>query len=168
MDGQPERCYAVEQLKALQGSIDSLLQNMVFQRARVEKYKDTDLAAARDTFAELQQVRKRLAQAIGDARLLLMEAEEYQTAKTAAMLQAGLLRFDLMSNVYRPVYDAIQNFIKEFPVEGTANAAVIGRLMNNVKLPCGWRSTRSIPAAIPSLTDDSRGSRIPSRPSRWR
>ena len=75
-----------------------------------------------------------MAQAIGDARLLLMEAEEYQNAKTAAMLQAGLLRFDLMSNVYRPVYDAIQDFIKKFPVDGTANAAVIGRLMNNVRL----------------------------------
>ena len=134
MDGQPERCYAVEQLKTLQGSIDSLLQGMVIQRAKVEKYKDTDLAAARDTFAELQTTRRNLAQAIGDARLLLMETEEYQTAKTAAMLQAGLLRFDLMSNAYRPAYDAIQNFIKEFPVEGTANAAVIGRLMNNIKL----------------------------------
>ncbi|MCI8913802.1 MAG: class I SAM-dependent methyltransferase [Lawsonibacter sp.] len=134
MDGQPERCYAVEQLKTLQGSIADLTQGMVIRRARVEKYKDTDLAAARDTFAELQGIRKQLAQAIGDARLLLMEAEEYQTAKTAAMLQAGLLRFNLMSNAYRPVYDAIQNFIKEFPVEGTANAAVIGRLMNNVKL----------------------------------
>jgi len=134
MSGQPERCYAVEQLKTLQSFIAELMQGMVIRRARVEKYKDTDLAAARDTFAELQQVRKRLAQAIGDARLLLMEAEEYQTAKTAAILQAGLLRFDLMSNVYRPVYDAIQNFIKEFPIEGTANAAVIGRLMNNVKL----------------------------------
>lgn len=134
MSGQPERCYAVEQLKTLQSFIADLMQGMVIRRAKVEKYKDTDLAAARDTFAELQQVRKRLAQVIGDARLLLMEAEEYQTAKTAAMLQAGLLRFDLMSNAYRPVYDAIQNFIKEFPVEGTANAAVIGRLMNNVKL----------------------------------
>ena len=129
MDGQPERCYAVEQLKALQGSIADLTQGMVIRRARLEK-----LAAARDTFAELQQVRKRLAQAIGDARLLLMETEEYQTAKTAAMLQTGLLRFNLMSNVYRPVYDAIQNFIKVFPVDDTANAAVIGRLMNNVKL----------------------------------
>ena len=134
MDGQPERCYAVEQLKTLQSSIADLMQSMVIQRAKVEKYKDTDLAAAQDTFSELQKTRKRLAQAIGDARLLLMEAEEYQTAKTAAMLQAGLLRFDLMSSVYRPVYDAIQNFIKVFPVDGTANAAVIGRLMNNVKL----------------------------------
>ena len=100
----------------------------------MEKYQDTDLAAARDTFAELQKARKRLAQTIGDARLLLMEAEEYQTARTAAILQAGLLRFDLMSNAYRPVYEAIQNFIKKFPVDGTTNAAVIGRLMNNVKL----------------------------------
>ena len=134
MSAQPERCYAIEQLKTLQSSIAELMQGMVIQRAKVEKYKDTDLAAARDTFAQLQVIRRNLAQAIGDARLLLMEAEEYQTAKTAAMLQAGLLRFDLMSNVYRPVYDAIQNFIKEFPVDGTTNAAVIGRLMNNVKL----------------------------------
>ena len=134
MSGQPERCYEMEQLKTLQSAITELMQGMVIRRAKVEKYKDTDLTAARDTFTELQRIRTQLAQAIGDARLLLMEAEEYQTAKMAAILQAGLLRFDLMSNAYRPVYDAIQNFIKEFPVDGTANAAVIGRLMNNVKL----------------------------------
>ncbi len=134
MSGQPERCYAMEQLKTLQSAITELMQGMVIQRAKVEKYKDTDLTAARDTFAELQKARKRLAQTIGDARLLLMEAEEYQTAKMAAILQAGLLRFDLMSNAYRPVYNTIQEFIKKFPVDGTANAAVIGRLMNNVKL----------------------------------
>ncbi len=134
MSGQPERCYAVEQLKTLQGTISDLLQGMIVQRARIEKYRNADLAAARDTFTLLQTTRKKLAQAIGDARLLLMESEEYQTAKTAGMLQAGLLRFDLMSSAYRPVYDALQTFIKQFPVEGTTSAAVIGRLMNNVKL----------------------------------
>ncbi len=46
MSGQPERCYAVEELKSLQSSIADLTQSMVIQRARVEKYKDTDLAAA--------------------------------------------------------------------------------------------------------------------------
>ena len=117
MSEQNERCYAVERLKTLQGSIAELMQGMVIQRARVEKYKDTNLAAARDAFAELQRARKRLAQVIGDTWLLLMEAEEYRTARTAALLQAGLLRFDLMSSAYRPVYDAIQNFVKEFPVE---------------------------------------------------
>ncbi len=134
MSGQPERCYAVEELKSLQSSIADLTQSMVIQRARVEKYKDTDLAAARDAFSMLQATRRNLVRAINSARLPLMETEEYQTAKMAAILQAGLLRFDLMSNVYRPVYDAIQDFIKKFPVDGTTNAAVIGRLMNNVRL----------------------------------
>ena len=68
MEEQNERCYVVEQLKTLQGSIGSLLQGMVLQRARVEKYKDTDLAAARDTFAELKTIRRNLAQAIGDRK----------------------------------------------------------------------------------------------------
>ena len=134
MSGQPERCYAVEELKSLQSSIADLTQSMVIQRARVEKYKDTDLAAAQDNSFLLQATRRNLVRAINSARLPLMETEEYQTAKMAAILQAGLLRFDLMSNVYRPVYDAIQDFIKKFPVDGTTNAAVIGRLMNNVRL----------------------------------
>lgn len=134
MSGQPERCYAVEQLKTLQSSIAELMQGMVIQRAKVEKYKDTDLAAARDAFSMLQATRRNLVRAINSARLPLMETEEYQTAKMAAILQAGLLRFDLMSNAYRPVYDAIQDFIKKFPVDRTTNAAVIGRLMNNVRL----------------------------------
>ena len=75
MAGQPDRCYAVEQLKMLQGSIAELMQGMVVQRARIEKYRNTDLAAARDTFSQLQVTRRKLAQALGDARLLLMEAE---------------------------------------------------------------------------------------------
>ncbi len=53
MSVQPERCYAVEQLKTLQRSISELMQGMVIQRARVDKYKDTDLAEGRDTFAQL-------------------------------------------------------------------------------------------------------------------
>ena len=69
MSGQPERCYAVEELKSLQSSIADLTQSMVIQRARVEKYKDTDLAAARDNFSLLQAVRRKLAEAIGKARL---------------------------------------------------------------------------------------------------
>ena len=80
MSGQPERCYAVEELKSLQSSIADLTQSMVIQRARVEKYKDTDLAAARDAFSMLQATRRNLVRAINSARLPLMETEEYQTA----------------------------------------------------------------------------------------
>ena len=37
-------------------------------------------------------------------------------------------------NTYRPVYDALNGFAAQLPVDGTTNARVVGRLMNNIKL----------------------------------
>lgn len=134
--GQPDgtRYYAVEELRAAQSRLLELLQPLVIWRARVEKYRSTDLAAARDSYAVLQSVRKDLAEALGEIRLLLMEAEEYQTAHTAGKLRDGLLGFDLMSTNYRPVYDVLRSFAGALPVEGNVSAAIVGRLMNNIKL----------------------------------
>lgn len=135
LEGASERYYAVERLGELQKEINRGIATMVVQRAKVEKYRNTDLAAARDTYNELAKSRQRLVAALGDARLFLLEAEEYQTANTAGQLQAGLAGFDLMSNNYKPVYDVLCDFAQSLPVSGaTTNARVIGRLMNNVKM----------------------------------
>lgn len=134
--GQPDgpQYYAVEQLREAQKRLLDLSQALVIWRARVEKYRTEDLALARDTFSVLQNVRKELAEALGETSLLLMEAEEYQTAATAGKLRDGLLGFNLMSGNYRPVYDALAGLAGTLPVEGTTNAAIVGRLMNNIKL----------------------------------
>ena len=130
-----ERYYAVERLGELQKEINRGIATMVVQRAKVEKYRNTDLAAARDTYNELAKSRQRLVAALGDARLFLLEAEEYKKANIAGQLQAGFAGFDLMSNNYKPVYDALCDFAQSLPVSGaTTNARVIGRLMNNVKM----------------------------------
>lgn len=136
MSGQPDetRYYAVEQLREAQKRLLDLSQSLVIWRARVEKYRTADLAAARDSFSVLQGVRHDLAEALGEIRLLLMEAEEYPTAQTAGKLRDGLMGFNLMSDNYRPVYDTFHSFAESLPVEGTTNAAIIGRLMNNVRL----------------------------------
>lgn len=138
MSGQPdrpaERYYAIERLSQLQEQIVQLSQGMVVQRAKVEKFRHEDLASARDTYSELQRTRKQLCQALSDSQPLLMEAEEYRTATAAEQLHKGLLSFDLMSNAYRPVYDALIAFAQAFPVNETTSAAVVGRLMNNIKL----------------------------------
>ena len=89
MNGQPDvlqagqRSYALERLRGLQREVPQLTQAMVLCRARVEQHRNTDLAAARDNYNELQSARKRLADALGNAQLLLMEAEEYQLAANA-------------------------------------------------------------------------------------
>ena len=138
MNGQleqsEERYYAIERLAQLQGQIIQLVQGMVIQRARVEKYRQEDLAAARESYSELQQVRRQLCHSISEAQPLLMETEEYRTAATAEKLRIGLSGFDLMSNVYRPVYDAITAFAQAFPVNRTTNAATVGRLMNHIRM----------------------------------
>lgn len=138
MSGQPEtatqRYYAAESLRIAQSRIMELSQRLVVQRAQVENYRTSDLAAARDAYSQLQQTRNDLVSVLADARLLLMEVEETQLAAMAGQLQTGLRGFSLMSNTYRPVYDVLRDFAGKLPVEGKANAAVIGRLMNNVKM----------------------------------
>lgn len=138
MSAQPEnsseRYYAAESLRVAQSGLMELSQQLVVQRAQVESYRASDLTAARDTYSQLQQTRKDLVSVLADVRLLLMEVEETQLAAVAGQLQAGLQGFNLMSNTYRPVYDVLRDFAGKLPVEGTASAAVIGRLMNNVKM----------------------------------
>lgn len=138
MSGQPEtasqRYYAAENLRIAQSRIMELSQRLVVQRVQVENYRASDLTAARDTYSQLQQTRNDLVSVLADVRLLLMEVEETQLAAMAGQLQTGLRGFSLMSNTYRPVYDVLRDFAGKLPVEGKANAAVIGRLMNNVKM----------------------------------
>ena len=137
MGGQPEsgeRYYALESLRTAQVRIMELTQQMAVQRVQVEVCKDSDIAAARDLYSQLQSTRTQLADTLSEARFPLLEAEEYQMAAVAGQLREGLLRFNLMSTAYRPVYDALRSFAGKFPVEGTTGAAVIGRLMNNVRM----------------------------------
>ena len=104
MSGQPDvsqagqRSYALERLRGLQSEVPQLTQAMVLCRARVEQHRNTDLAAARDEYNDLQNARKRLAEALGEVQLLLMEVEEYHLAANAGQLKEGLLGFDLLSN----------------------------------------------------------------------
>lgn len=128
------RCYALERLGELRAHIPQAIQTMVVFRARVEKYRQTDIATARDTYDALLRCRDDLLHDLTDTRLFLLEVEEYALANTAGQLSTGLGRFDLMSTAYRPVYDVICRFAEQLPAENTVNAAVIGRLMNNVKL----------------------------------
>ena len=128
------RYYAAERLAELRADIPRLMTAMVLQRARVEKFKDTDREAARDAYAELIRLRKNLVNDLSDARLFLLEAEEYALTPVAGQLHDGMLGYNLLSTNYKPVYDAVCAFAEKIPMGDTTDARVIGRLMNNVKM----------------------------------
>ena len=133
-DLQNQRYYVLERISELREQIPQAMQAMVVFRARIEKYRQTDLSAAHDTYDALRRVRDDLTQALADVQPLLMELESYALAAMAGQLLRGFKGFDLMSTGYRPVYDAVCRFAQQLPEKNTVNAAIIGRLMNNVKL----------------------------------
>lgn len=131
-DLSAQKPYALDQLAQLQGKIVRLSQSMVLQRARIERCRQSDLAAARDIYAELSKTREALVEALAQAQLFLMEMEEYALAKVSGQLRQGLAGFALMSTGYKSVYEALSRFASSLPVGQKTNAAVVGRLMNNI------------------------------------
>ena len=57
---QTQKPYALDQLTQLQSQIMQSAQGMVVQRARIEKYRQSNLTAARDTYTELERIRAHL------------------------------------------------------------------------------------------------------------
>lgn len=100
LDLETQRPYALDQLTQLQSQIMQSAQGMVVQRARIEKYRQSDLAAARDTYTELEQIRRNLTEQITAAQLFLLELEEYKLASMAGQLCRGISGFNLMSTGY--------------------------------------------------------------------
>ncbi len=135
MSQQHERFYALERLQDLKGQISKGMAEMLSLRGKVEKYKESDLPRAQRLYLELQKERNHLVFALGEAQLFLQETEEYQLSVMGAKLQQGMQGFNLMTTAYKPVYEAIMAFAGKLPdATQTTNAAIIGRLMNNVKM----------------------------------
>ena len=126
--------YALEQLRQTAESILRGSQRLLKCRAGVEKYRTAQPQRAYAYYLELQKMRDVLVGALGEARRSLLELEESALAQKAGQLQTGLRRFDLMSRAYKPVYEVLTGFAKALPQTDTVNAAVIGRLMNHVRM----------------------------------
>ena len=131
---QTQKPYALDQLAQLQVQIMQSAQGMVVQRAKIEKYRQSDLTAARDTYTELERIRAHLVERLTASQLFLLEMEEYPLASAADQLRRGLAGFQLMSTGYKPVYEALAKFTASFPTGQKTSAAIVGRLMNNIKL----------------------------------
>jgi len=130
-----ERYFALEKLSEARKTILKGSGELLTNRARVEKYREADLNRAQDAYLELQKTQRRILSALNEARLALLETEEYALASTAGKLHKGFSGFNLMSRAYKPVYESLTGFAKRLPeTPDTVNASVLGRLMNNVRL----------------------------------
>ena len=130
-----ERFYVIDKMTAARNAIQRGCGDLMGNREKVDKFRESNLQRAREAYLELQKAQKRILNALGDAQLALRETEQDALADDAGKLFQGLSRFNLMSRNYPAVCKVLLDFAGKLPEsQDTVNAAVIGRLMNQVRM----------------------------------
>ena len=130
-----ERYFAVEKMTEARSVILRGCADFLTNRARVDRFRETDLRRAQDAFLELKKTQKRILDALCGAELALRETEQDALAVHAGKLRQGLGGFNLMTRDYQPVNRVLTAFAEKLPeTQDSVHAAVIGRLMNQVRM----------------------------------
>lgn len=136
MEQQPvsQRFFALEQLEGQAQMIrlyaDAL---QVYRRQTQEQLDAGRKDQAFEIYRVLERQRNVLVEQVCATRPFLLELE-HPLAGTAEALAGQLAAFQLMTKDYGKLTSALKQFAESLPDNKTANAAVIGRLMNNVRM----------------------------------
>lgn len=135
---QPEvrqdRYYALDQLEGTVLSMRLMIDVFPIYREWITQFLQSDPARAKSIYDTLSAERARLVEAIHHTLPLLREVGEDSLAQTGEALRDNLRDFRLMTPDYGRLTAVLRAFADAIPTEQKANAAVIGRLMNNVRM----------------------------------
>ena len=129
-----QRYYALEQLSDLAKSINLFTDALAAYRAQVEQLLSSGKnEAAYEIFRVMEQERKSLVACLLETRPYLLELQ-HPLAGPAEVLSKQLASFQLMTKDYSKLTGVLKQFSARLPSNTTTNAAIIGRLMNNVRM----------------------------------
>ena len=141
----PQRFYALEQLTDRAQTIRLIADALQVYRGQVAQQLDAgEQAQAYDIYQVLERQRDTLVELLRSTRPFLMELE-HPLAVSVDSLAGQLSAFRLMTKDYSKLTAVLKQFANSLPNNQTTNTAVIGRLMNNVRM--GYYPTAS-PAVI--------------------
>ena len=137
--------YAFAKLNESARAITQHITELPLLRKRFDKYAN-DKVKAREIYNDLQNQRNKLCDTFETAALSLLEMELPELADYAVKLSQSVKAFNLMTLDYGKLCSALSGYLSKLPVtdesEGnTTSAAVLGRMMNNVKM--GYYPTES-------------------------
>ena len=130
--------FALAKLEEAARTLKQSINELPLLRKRLEKQKDTK-HKARDTYNDLKQQYERLLSSLDLAALSLLEMELLDLADYAVNLKQSIKAFNLMTPDYAKLCAVLSGYysklpLSETPESKTTNAAIIGRLMGNVKM----------------------------------
>lgn len=129
-----KRFYALEQLETAAQSMELIADVLPIYRQKVAEFLPIDKLRAKSIFDQLTAERDNLVRSLRAIRPYLMEAGDVPLAEAAQVLGDQLAAFNLLTPDYTKLSSVLAAFIGRIPTGRKANAAVIGHLMNNVRL----------------------------------
>jgi methylase of polypeptide subunit release factors len=138
LEGTP---YAWEKLMSAKRGIAQLVPEMKKMREKIEKILPVSKERAREIYEELLKLHGKLQDEISSCRLCLSEMELTQESAMAAGVHRGVKAFVPMTPDYAQFAAGIEGFLSRLPGGDEdeesgkrTNAAIIGRLMNFVRM----------------------------------
>ena len=130
----PQRFYALEQLTDQAQTIRLIADALQVYRGQVAQQLDAgEQAQAYDIYQVLERQRATLVELLRSTRPFLMDLE-HPLAVSVDSLAGQLSAFQLMTKDYSKLTAVLKQFANSLPNNQTTNTAVIGRLMNNVRM----------------------------------
>ena len=133
-----EKYYALTRLAECSRAFQSLITEMPLKRQAIEKYREKGkIDKAKEAYNELICQHNKLTDTILTAKMFLYETELLAEAEYAGQLFGAVKSFNLMTKDYTQFMCVLKGFMEKLPSQdegSTTNAAIIGRLMNNIKM----------------------------------
>jgi len=130
--------YAVVKLEEAAKIIKLVISELTALRKKLDKLKGNK-AKAQETYTDLQHQFGKLKTTLDISTLALLEMELPDMADYSAKLTQTVKKFNLMTEDYGKLCASLSDYLAKLPISNTktaktTNAAVIGRLMANVKM----------------------------------
>lgn len=147
-----ERLYALDKFEELERTLAGINEAMPIKRKAIDIYMQKGQSQrAKDTFLELEEVKKKLLDTVMNLSLLFSECDMQTSADYANRLYASVKQFNLMTPDYTKLLDAITYVKGNIPKNEKVNAKVVGHLMNEIRMgyyPTDSEHVRMIKAGL--------------------
>ena len=132
---EKESYYVLELLKDTGGKAAETAGEMAALRKKLEACMEKDRKRARNIHTALKKQKETLLKTLSEMPLPLMEIGMDSLSKYTWKLIASVRAFQIMTPDYSKLVQAVKSLVEKLPQNNnTVNAAVIGRLMNRVKM----------------------------------
>ena len=127
--------YALDLLKNAGEKAAEAVSEMSAMRKKLDKYMETDRKRAKNIHTALKKQKETLLKTLSELPLPLMESGMDSLSTYTQKLIASIRAFQIMTPDYSKLERAVNKLVEQLPQNNNAvNAAVIGRLMNRVKM----------------------------------